>query len=366
VDSHDRHTCASARTVHRVRHAYNASLSPFDGSIALTEGDDMQSGNTTDMGSVFGLSATLRRLSTTQDRSRFSTHIALLPYKVTGYMGRLGLDEGRLIRTIALPNDPLADAPGPLPPIDVVVPCGPNDLSMLADVTGRVQAGSTNRIANTIAIVPPKSMEEAKRVVPSGVQVVDETDLLGHRLVENVGAAFPARRNWVLQQLVKVAFVLQSDARGVLVLDADTLLLKPRVWLDEKGTQALTPTFEWHSDYYEFLSKLSQGQWPNPSYSFVPHHMLMQPMEFRRTLTSLQMGTIDDLVAALGRETDYANQSMFSIEYELYAQGLMANSPQSVALAKWCNTSSTRNQSLASHPEAVGDYMSLSLHHYLG
>lgn len=322
--------------------------------------------HTSDKGSVLGLSATLRRLSTTKDRSQLSAHLALLPYSVTGYLGKLGLDMGRLVRSIALPSDPLADTPGPLPPIDVVVPCGPNDLGMLAEVTGRAQVGSTNRIATTVVVAPPKSVQEARRVVASEVEVIDETDLLGHQLVENVGAAFPVRRNWVIQQLVKVAFVLQSDAKGVLVLDADTLLLKPRVWLNEKGEQALTPTLEWHSDYYEFLSRLSRDRWPNPAYSFVPHHMLMQPSELRRTLTSLQVDGLEGLMTAIGRQADYANQSMFCIEYELYAQGMMVRTPERVALAKWCNTSATRTQGILSRPEVVGDYMSLSLHHYLG
>ena len=31
-----------------------------------------------------------------------------------------------------------------------------------------------------------------------------------------------------MQQLVKIAFVLQSEAPGVLIIDADTMLLKPR------------------------------------------------------------------------------------------------------------------------------------------
>ena len=93
--------------------------------------------------------------------------------------------------------------------------------------------------------------------------------------------------------------------------------------------------------------------------------MLMQPKVLRSVLTQLGLRGLHDLVESLGYETDYPNQSMFCIEYELYAQGLLATSPNQVALAKWSNIGVKRTRDAIAHPEAVGDFMSVSLHHYL-
>jgi hypothetical protein len=56
---------------------------------------------------------------------------------------------------------------------------------------------------------------------------------------------------------------------------------------------------------------------------------------------------------------------MFCIEYELYAQGMLAIRPEDVALAKWSNIGVRRTPDAIAHSEAVGDFMSVSLHHYL-
>lgn len=64
-----------------------------------------------------------------------------------------------------------------------------------------------------------------------------------------------------MQQLVKIAFVLQSETPEVLIIEADTMLLKPRNWPTSSGDQVLAPTVEWHQDYYDFLQKVRPHGW---------------------------------------------------------------------------------------------------------
>ena len=59
---------------------------------------------------------------------------------------------------------------------------------------------------------------------------------------------------WVLAQYLKIWTVATSESEGVLVLDADTLLLSPRIFLDRSGKQILTPSVEFHRTYYAFLA----------------------------------------------------------------------------------------------------------------
>ena len=95
----------------------------------------------------------------------------------------------------------------------------------------------------------------------------------------------------------------------------------------------------------------------------MPHHMLMQPGIMTRLLASLGIDGPQGLVDALGDESQYQTESMFCIEYELYAQGLRILSPQSAVLAKWSNRNVPREREVSA--ERLGPYMSVSQHHYL-
>jgi len=284
-----------------------------------------------------GLSANLERLSVAHKLPTPLVGAALAPYDWTGYLRKHGLERGRLTKTLSLPIDPLATDAQNLPPIDVVIPGGPGDVEVLPRVVESAPNGATNPIGSIQVVAPPSTVKDLRYLIGTGIDLIDENDLLGTSVVSLIAHRFPMRRNWVLQQLVKVGSVIASQAHGVLILDADTLLLRPRTWLTSDSRQILTPTIEWHQPYYDFLARLSDGGWAGPEYSFVPHHMLMQPDVLTSLLESLEIYGLDGLVDALGDESQYQTESMFCIEYELYAQGLRILSPQSAVLAKWSN-----------------------------
>lgn len=93
--------------------------------------------------------------------------------------------------------------------------------------------------------------------------------------------------------------------------------------------------------------------------------MLMQPKVLRNVTEQSGLPILHDIVETLGCEVDYLNQSMFCIEYELYVQGMLAIHPADVALAKLTNIGARRAPDLIADPKAAGNYMSVSLHHYL-
>ena len=313
--------------------------------------------------SALGLSAAIERLSVARQVPKPIVATALAPYARTGYLRKHGLDSGRLTRTLSLPVDPLSDAKQSAPPIDVVIPCGPGDVEVLPRVIESAPNGTSNSIRRIQVVAPKATLTALKHVVDAEIELIDENDLLGACVVTSIADRFPTRRNWVLQQVVKVGAVIASQVEGVLILDADTLLLRSRTWLTSDGRQVLTPTIEWHQPYYDFLRRLSSNRWASPEYSFVPHHMLMQPGIMTRLLASLGIDGPQGLVDALGDESQYQTESMFCIEYELYAQGLRILSPQSAVLAKWSNRNVPREREVSA--ERLGPYMSVSQHHYL-
>jgi len=69
-----------------------------------------------------------------------------------------------------------------------------------------------------------------------------DEEVPGERLVaeiQNLGLA-PRYNGWVTCQLVKIPSVLRSDSVASLVVDSDTVLQYPRVWVDGLGRQELS------------------------------------------------------------------------------------------------------------------------------
>lgn len=309
-----------------------------------------------------GLTATLERLSVRRQLPAALVGGALLPYAATGYLTRKGLRYRRLVQSLSLSTNPLSRVSRDLPEIDVVIPCGPHDVDVVSFAVDGVQQGSTNPIGSIRVVAPGTLLPIITNRLGDRAVVIDEGELIPSAIASRLEELFPTRRNWILQQLIKLASVLHCSARGVLVLDADTVLMHARTWVTSDGRQVLTPSLEWHKPYYALLAGLARNNWPRPHFSFVSHHMLMQPDILRVIMSSIGLNSIDALVDSLGDLASNSTESTFS-EYEFYAQGLLALEPQNVALAKWSNLSVRREE--AGLRQRFTRYMSISCHHYL-
>lgn len=314
--------------------------------------------------SRLGLSATLARLSKRRQYSRAEVRTSLVPYVLAGQVRRYGLRTQRLTRALTLEADSLRTATN-LPSLDVMVASSAADIVFLPRLIEAVYGGSRNPVANIEVVVPSASVDDARRSVGTMATIHDEADLVPCEVRSKLPTLFPRRVGWVTQQLVKVSYVAASRARAVLVLDADTLLLHPRVWIASSGTQVLTPTLEWHQPYYDALEVLSEGRWMSPRDSFVSHHMLMQPACLRDILASLGVATAGGLLESLGPTLGDKQQSPFSLDYELYAQGMLNVHPDMVVMAKWSNVAIPRSGLASAWNDVASKYMSVSAHAYL-
>ena len=225
-----------------------------------------------------------------------------------------------------------------------------------------------------ISVITPKiDVRLFKDVINSGtlpINVIDEESIVNNATILELKEIYSKRFGWVLQQIIKLRFVENSKADGVLVVDSDTVLLMQRNWLDCGGRQILTPTWEFHRPYYHFLNSLNICS-QDPAYTFVPHHMLMQPRIVSELISQLHWERDQDILNSIKSVNLPGENSPFSIDYELYAQYMFNNYPELLSLEKWANLSIARSkQGFDSQikkllPNVEKRSASLSFHSYL-
>lgn len=266
-----------------------------------------------------------------------------------------------------------------LPKIDLLFVATRKDFSTLGFALVNAQKGSKNEIEKITIIVPSDDVVECKRLLKhlntkdlAPVAVIDETVLIAAEVSQSLRDKFGARFGWILQQLLKVSNILKSEAAGVLVVDADTVLLKERTWLDCAGNQVLLTSSEYNEPYYTFLHSLGLSLVP-PITTHVTHHMLMQPLVLKEILKEAGVQDVEKLAEVI---VNYPHQNLVSpvsLDYELYAQGLLKLFPEKAILLKFGNKGITLNRStnadsLSQSIEVetkLNEYFSVSYHSYL-
>lgn len=265
-----------------------------------------------------------------------------------------------------LPSDPL-EGTADLPSIELVVPWDGDDVELLELVLSAAVRSSRNPVGSIRLVT-------AADAVPSfdtgGVVVSIESDgeVVGRDLLRRVERLVPLdRRGWVVQQLVKILTVLRSRAPGCLVLDADTVLLRPRTWLTSTGVQALVVTDEFHEPYVAHAARV----WglPRPAVSHVAHHQLQRPSVVRE-----MFGTDGERLGRWLELGDWRELSSVS-EYHGYGAWLLSRHPAEVRLVRWRNVELPRSILRSRDPEGsmrfelvaamIPDAHSASLHHHL-
>lgn len=260
------------------------------------------------------------------------------------------------------------------PEIEILFVTTKKDFEILVHSIRAAQEVTSHHLkATAVVIVPDNEHGEACDLLLQefgDARVLCESDFLTTEQISNIRNRFGQRCGWVIQQLLKVEFVSRSEQVGVLIVDSDTLLLKPRIWLDNNGGQVLTPSWEWHPPYYEFLENAG-FEIGSLKQSFVSHHMLMQPRYMRDAREFLDWQDLDFLIKYLILNSDIGAESPFCIEFELYAQFMLKFHPEKITLAKWSNIGMSRNiGQLDTQIEFIKrslspKFASVSLHAYL-
>ncbi len=273
----------------------------------------------------------------------------------------------RFVETSRVPNTSLLNTDNQKTDIEILFVCAAKDIQILPNAIKNAMVATAAHNLKKVAIVVPEidllHIREACRGISELVVVVSENLILPADQIFELKQHFGHRAGWVIQQLLKIEYVSKAEVPGVLVCDSDTLLIQPRVWMNSNEEQLLTPTWEWHPAYYEFLSKLNLSSL-KPKYTFVPHHMLMQPKFIREVRQLLGWNTLSEIRDYLVTNSETNEMSPFSVDYELYAQFMFKFHRDKVLLSKWSNLEQLRFREEKNEGK-YRKYNSISFHDHL-
>jgi hypothetical protein len=264
----------------------------------------------------------------------------------------------RQVISLAQPSDPLRDKI--LPTIDIAIPCHVKDFDNLPLVIQGAKSSVRNPIGKIKLITPEYLSAELQTKFPDCIVSTDES-ILSADLVKAINELVPKERTgWIIQQIIKFRMAITSDQVATLIVDADTILLTPKIWLNSQGTQILCIAEEYHPPYKKHLRKVFGGQ--THLLSFVTHHQLMQRDSVREIFGQNGEGLIEWLNLA-----DF-NESSSICEYETYGEWMLKHKPNQIVFSKWNNVPAiikSGDTTYADISDNYSKYGSVSNHSYL-
>jgi hypothetical protein len=275
------------------------------------------------------------------------------------------------VRANQLPSSLIPET-SELPSIELLLIVARKDFTSLPLAISKAVKNSLNPISVIRVVTPHDAIVECRRVIknlelnlPICVDDEDEVFPLDRRL--EMKELFGHKYGWGLQQFLTVECVLRSSASGVLALNADTIILRPQVWLNSNFVQILFQSSELHLPYYRVLESV----FPNleiQKLSHVTHHMLFQPDLLREIFRMNGISNTGDLFQRLKIVFEKDQESPFCIEFEPYAQGMRTFFPDKIEVRRFSNIAVSLDTIRAGVPSVVNSfeeesrYNSISLH----
>jgi hypothetical protein len=278
------------------------------------------------------------------------------------------------------PIDPLAsESNGELPSIEVLIPCIAKDAEIVSVVMASTATGIENPVEQVVILAPISDHYALTPVQGDGVKLLADEDQNLPRTLGAVEELVPTQRQgWVKQQVLKLAYVACSKSAGVLVLDADTILLRSRIWLDGHR-QILAPSHEYHLPYMVHAERCLGPYGVDQGVSWVTHHQLMQPRIVRKLLSTILQRSgqswrktqddnldVDAALEVWVRLADYSFPSPIS-EYHTYGVFLRNSETESGVTSQWTNVSFSREEvhlELSKISQKFSSHLSASGHSY--
>lgn len=163
-------------------------------------------------------------------------------------------------------------------PIDVVIPCAPKDKEVLQHCIKGIRKNGEN--IRRIIVVSSEPLTDKAEWFDEKNYPFTNQDLINEIFRESpkIPTFFP-RISWVYQQLLKfyACLVIPDLSSNILILDADTIFLRPVRFIDWQGAPLFNWGGEYHPPYFEHAKRLLPDfQRVFPKCSGVCHHMLFQ------------------------------------------------------------------------------------------
>ena len=248
----------------------------------------------------------------------------------------------RFLLTRLLPFNPLREEPEN---IEVFIFTSQKDLQILPlSILGSSQC-HTGKITR-ITIVHPQIIQNEVSAILDSIsesdvpysQVSDEELLAAHQLFNHSFA-----RGNIKMEIIKIIVALESRERFSLLVDGDTILLRPRNWATSKNYLLLVAQ-EYSRAHINYNKRVIEN-YRFPGLGFVTHHQLI------KTQNIIDVVAVFGGVNALAKSFDLISSSFylnngaeFPSEWQLIGDFQFMLDPKEVRLANFSNLGLSRNK----------------------
>lgn len=246
--------------------------------------------------------------------------------------------------------------------IDVLIPAIEKDLTTLPRVVGAIKKQVKHPIGK-ILIVAPDRRRITELCRRKGYTFVNENRVLP---ITKKNIHYRSRTwdrsGWLFQQLLKLSGDTICSSRFFLVLDADTVLIRPHRF--RIGDRTIFYCRGWSQpEYFRTYRRLMKRKAPSPA-SFVTHYMLFEKPKLAQLKRTIEARHGTKWYSAILRSIDKSKQFGFS-EFETYGNYLYSHNPGGLVLRKALNKSlpiSVRQLTAARIGRLAKKYRSVSFH----
>lgn len=241
------------------------------------------------------------------------------------FRGFQWLNECREIMDYLMPENPLRAEKNQ--EMSVLILCHPKDINLLQSCIAGVELNVGDDVSEILVISPERiDLNQISSSIP--IRSLLDTDVLSSDLRIKLEEKYVGTQySWVLQQVIKITAALSLRKDFLLILDADTVLTKPRRFIAQ-GKQLLSISYEYHSPYIKHY-KLFMPQHREFGISFVTHHQI-----WKGDVVQEIWGD-----GGLARWVDLGDPSQTNSmsEYHTYGNYLLNKYPDSISWARWGN-----------------------------
>lgn len=231
-------------------------------------------------------------------------------------------------------------------PIDVVIPCVAKDLPTLELCISGIRTYGEN-IRRIIIISPERLSENAewydeKKFPFSKLDIVKEIFGEDRVALDQFLASSECKVGWIYQQVLKfyAPFVIPGISSNVLLLDADTIFLRPVSFMSKEGHGLYNIGREYQPAYFEHAARLIPGfRKIFVNRSGICHHMLFQQAVLEDLFHLVETHHQVKMWKALCHCLDHKELFKPSMsEYEIYFNFVFARTDQvKIRILRWKN-----------------------------
>lgn len=251
---------------------------------------------------------------------------------------------------------------GNTPQIDVLIPAIEKDLGTLPLVIDAVRKYVKHPIGEIIIVAPWKQriLDLCSR---KGCRFVNEDTVLPITKKDiHYQSKTWDRTGWLYQQLLKLNGDTLSSSKYYMVIDADTVLIRPHVF--KVGDKTVFYCRNWsQNEYFNTYRKL-MGRNRSARLSFVTHYMLFEKSKVKQLKQAIESKHNTSWYSAIMKSMNRSKQFAFS-EFETYGNFLYSSSANKMILKPALNKSLhlSNSQITPSRMSSLAKrYRSISLH----